>query len=131
MGPDTLFGALVETMTRHLFVRSPAALLTVLIMLSAVPAAAQVDLSGYWSREGDSDNGYSREPVDLLGIPVSGDGRAKALSYDIASLSATEPPILVANSGRNAAVSAIAGRVIRHLPGKRPGLIGRKQCVRQ
>ena len=90
MGPDTLFGALVETMTRHLFVRSPAALLTVLIMLSAVPAAAQVDLSGYWSREGDSDNGYSREPVDLLGIPVSGDGRAKALSYDIAALSATE-----------------------------------------
>ena len=59
-------------------------------MLSAVPAAAQVDLSGHWAREGDSDNGYSREPVDLLGIPVSADGRAKALSYDIAALSATE-----------------------------------------
>ena len=77
-------------MTSHLFVGSLAALLAVLITLSAVPAAAQVDLSGYWSREGDSDNGYSREPVDLLGIPVSGDGRAKALSYDIAALSATE-----------------------------------------
>jgi hypothetical protein len=49
-----------------------------------------MDLSGYWNREGDADNGYSREVVDLLGMPVSADGRAKALSYDIASLSATE-----------------------------------------
>ena len=39
---------------------------------------------------GQSDNGAAREPVDLLGIPLSADGRAKALSYDIASLSATE-----------------------------------------
>ena len=30
------------------------------------------------------------EPVDLLGMPLSADGRAKALSYDIAALSATE-----------------------------------------
>ena len=57
---------------------------------SVVPASAQVDLSGWWVRVGGCDNGYSREPVDLLGIPVSADGRAKALSYDIAALSATE-----------------------------------------
>ena len=55
-----------------------------------VPALAQVDLSGLWVRRSQSDNGYSREPVDLLGIPVSEDGRVKALSYDIAALSATE-----------------------------------------
>ena len=66
------------------------ALLAMLVPLSALPAAAQMDLSGYWNREGDADNGYSREVVDLLGLPVSADGRAKALSYDIASLSATE-----------------------------------------
>jgi hypothetical protein len=56
----------------------------------AAPAMAQVELSGYWARDSDTDNGYSREPVDLLGIPVNADGRAKALSYDVASLSATE-----------------------------------------
>ena len=59
-------------------------------VLSAVPASAQVDLTGTWVRRGQADNGYSQEPVDLLGMPLSEDGRAKALSYDIASLSATE-----------------------------------------
>lgn len=59
-------------------------------LLSAVPASAQVDLTGTWVRRGQADNGYSQEPVDLMGTPVNADGRAKALSYDIASLSATE-----------------------------------------
>ena len=58
--------------------------------LAAAPAFAQVDLTGTWQRVGQSDNGASREPVDLLGMPLSADGRAKALSYDIAALSATE-----------------------------------------
>jgi len=75
------------------------AALTVVVMLSAVPAAAQVDLTGTWQRVAQNDNGASQEPVDLLGMPLSADGRAKALSYDIAALSATErqcqmyPPI--------------------------------------
>src|SRR5687768_18603367 len=64
------------------------------VLLSCVfavtPASAQVDLTGTWQRVGQSDNGYSREPVDLMGMPLSADGRAKALSYDIAALSATE-----------------------------------------
>ena len=66
---------------------------------AATPASAQVDLTGTWQRVGQNDNGASREPVDLLGMPFSPDGRAKALSYDIAALSATErqcqmyPPI--------------------------------------
>jgi hypothetical protein len=76
-------------MIRPILVRAMAALLVALI-LPAAPAAAQIDLSGYWAKDADTDNGYSREPVDLLGIPVNADGRAKALSYDIASLSATE-----------------------------------------
>ena len=71
----------------------------VAVMLSAAPASAQVDLTGTWQRVGQIDNGAAREPVDLLGMPLSADGRAKALSYDIAALSATErqcqmyPPI--------------------------------------
>lgn len=60
------------------------------IVLPAAPASAQIDLTGTWVRRGQADNGYSREPVDLLGMPLSADGRAKALSYDIASLSASE-----------------------------------------
>jgi len=73
--------------------------LLVVAALSAAPAYAQIDLTGTWQRVGQNDNGASREPVDLLGMPFSADGRAKALSYDIASLSATErqcqmyPPI--------------------------------------
>ena len=59
-------------------------------VLAATTASAQVDLTGTWQRVGQNDNGASREPVDLLGMPLSADGRAKALSYDIAALSATE-----------------------------------------
>jgi hypothetical protein len=60
------------------------------VVVTAVPVLAQIDLSGSWRRVGGTDNSASQEPVDLLGMPVSADGRAKALSYDIASLSATE-----------------------------------------
>jgi hypothetical protein len=59
-------------------------------VLPSTPVFAQVDLTGTWARVGQSDNGYAREPVDLMGMPLSADGRAKALSYDIAALSATE-----------------------------------------
>src|SRR6185503_14293462 len=67
-----------------------AAALIAAVMLLAAPASAQVDLTGTWVRSSQSDNGAAREQNDLLGIPLSPDGRAKALSYDIASLSATE-----------------------------------------
>jgi hypothetical protein len=67
-----------------------AALMIMVVMLSAVPVAAQVDLTGTWQRVGGNDNGAAQEPVDLLGMPLSADGRAKALSYDIACPLATE-----------------------------------------
>ena len=66
------------------------AIILLTLAVSAVPVVAQVDLAGSWRRTGQTDNSYAREPVDLLGMPLSADGRAKALSYDIASLSATE-----------------------------------------
>jgi hypothetical protein len=72
------------------FEKPGIAALIVVLTLWAVPAAAQVDLTGTWQRVGGNDNGASNEPVDLLGMPLSADGRAKALSYDIAALSATE-----------------------------------------
>ena len=70
-------------------IRTLAVTMTLAVLWPAVPAFAQVDLSGWWTRRSQVDNGYSREPVDMLGIPVSDDGRAKALSYDLAALSAT------------------------------------------
>ena len=45
--------------------------------LPAVPAFAQVDLTGTWARSGQSDNVESIEPVDLLGMPLNADGRAR------------------------------------------------------
>src|SRR5688572_19007189 len=72
--------------------RSKSRLLAAVVVVAfwAAPAYAQVDLTGTWQRVAQNDNGSSREPVDLLGMPLSADGRAKALSYDIAALSATE-----------------------------------------
>jgi hypothetical protein len=68
----------------------PVTIFLVVASVSAAPAFAQIDLTGTWQRVGQDDNGYSQEPVDLMGMPLSADGRAKALSYDIAALSATE-----------------------------------------
>jgi hypothetical protein len=70
--------------------RAGVALPVVAATLLAVPLSAQSDLSGWWARRGQTDNSYAQEPVDLLGVPVSEDGRVKALSYNIAALSATE-----------------------------------------
>src|SRR5688572_17524087 len=90
MGSDSLFGEVVSTMPKAQYSMLKAALLIVAATLLADPAFAQVDLTGTWQRVGQNDNGNAREPVDLLGMPLSADGRAKALSYDIAALSATE-----------------------------------------
>src|SRR5262245_14396966 len=66
------------------------AALLALVALPAAPALGQFALTGTWARSGKSDNVYAVEPVDLMGRPLNADGRAKALSYDIAALSATE-----------------------------------------
>ena len=71
----------------------PFARTTVLVliaMLSGVPLLAQVDLSGWWAKKNHQDNSHAEEPVDFLGIPFNDDGRARALSYNIAALSVTE-----------------------------------------
>ena len=95
MGSDALFVQMVKKM----MLRSCRLAVLIVLLFAAAPASAQVDFTGTWQRVGQHDNGAAREPVDLLGMPLSPDGRAKALSYDIASLSATErqcqmyPPI--------------------------------------
>ena len=91
MGSHSLLGPLVTAagMSRHAHVFTLVAVV-LCSRAAAAPALAQTDLSGWWARQSQNDNGYANEPVDLIGIPVSADGRAKALSYNIASLSATE-----------------------------------------
>jgi len=94
MGSDAVFGEMVKNMTsRFRFA------VVIVALFAAAPTSAQVDLTGTWQRAAQNDNGAANEPVDLLGMPFNADGRTKALSYDIASLSATErqcqtyPPI--------------------------------------
>jgi hypothetical protein len=81
---------MVKRMTLRPLTRVAVVLAIAVATLMSVSLSAQVDLSGWWARRNQTDNGYSREPVDLLGMPLSEDGRIKALSYDIASLSVTE-----------------------------------------
>ncbi len=66
------------------------AMLALFAMLLGVSLVAQVDLSGLWAKKNHQDNSHAEEPVDFLGIPFNEDGRAKALSYNIAALSVTE-----------------------------------------
>src|SRR3954471_19852225 len=70
--------------------RGTIAALLAFALAPVCPAFAQLDLTGTWARSGQSDNVYAVEPVDLMGMPLNADGRAKALSYNIAALSATE-----------------------------------------
>ena len=91
MGSDAVLVAVVTLLRKGKAVRRILwAAFILAAMLPAAPAFAQIDLTGTWVRSSQSDNGNSPFQNDLLGIPLSADGRAKALSYDIASLSATE-----------------------------------------
>ena len=70
--------------------RATLALAAAMICL---PAYGQVDLTGSWkSRQHEDwiDRDPGPVPVDYLGIPLSDEGRAKALSYTAAQLAMTE-----------------------------------------
>jgi hypothetical protein len=61
------------------------ALLVMAMSLFGVPAFAQVDLSGTWAARQHQDwmeRGPGPDPVDYIGLPLSEEGRARALSYD-------------------------------------------------
>src|SRR5688572_4858587 len=58
-----------------------------------VPSLAQVDLSGQWQQLGHMDSrarGPGPDLADYLGIPLSDEGRAVALSYSYSAVSMTE-----------------------------------------
>ena len=62
------------------------ALLYTMPALMAVPAVAQIDLSGQWSdryHEDWPERIPGPDPVDLLGLPLSEAGRAKSDSWNV------------------------------------------------
>ena len=64
-----------------------------LVATAAVPALAQVDLSGNWAARHHQDwqeRGPGPEPVDYSGLPINEEGRAKALKYQASILSLPE-----------------------------------------
>jgi len=67
--------------------------LSVAVFLGAVPAFAQIDLSGSWQSKNHEDaleRGAGPNPVDFAGIPFNASGRAKALSYMQSQISMPE-----------------------------------------
>jgi hypothetical protein len=94
-----MLGALVARST------AMRGLLTALALLSAVPAMAQVELSGSWVARNHED-GMERGPgpyaVDYTGLPLNDEGRERALGYSGAQLGMIErqcgmyPPYYVA-----------------------------------
>ena len=59
-------------------------------LLAATPAFAQVDLSGNWAARLHEDwieRAPGPDPVDYLGLPISEEGRLRALTYTAAAIS--------------------------------------------
>lgn len=65
----------------HLVVRR-IALALLLVALGAGRAAAQFELTGSWTPIGTEDVQNDSVPVDYLGLALTEEGRARALSYD-------------------------------------------------
>jgi hypothetical protein len=71
---------------------TPAATTAALILLTAISASAQIDLSGTWAIRNyidalDTAPGSGTLPVDYLGLPLNESGRAAALAVDPSSIS--------------------------------------------
>ena len=69
-------------------------LLFVLLLLADVPAFAQIDFTGVWNGNTNSEDGPERGPgpslVEFLGLPINDQARQWGLSYRSSSLSLTE-----------------------------------------
>ena len=65
----------------------------VAVVLVSAPAFAQFDPSGHWARrsgQDDMESGPGPDPVDYTGLPLNGEGRARALSFNYSALSLPE-----------------------------------------
>jgi hypothetical protein len=85
MGSVAVFIKIVRSNT----VRS----LFLVAVLAGAPAFAQLDLSGSWvayNHEDAMERGSGPEPVDYLGLPLTEEGRARALLYSASQIAMPE-----------------------------------------
>ena len=62
-------------------------------LLVSAPVFAQFDPSGHWARrsnQDDMESGPGPDPVDYTGLPLTDEGRARALSFNYSALSLPE-----------------------------------------
>lgn len=69
-----------NAMHRHVVVLR-AAFLAAAVCLCAMPASAQVELSGSWAPLSHEDVSNDSLPVDYMGLPLNDEGRIRALTY--------------------------------------------------
>jgi hypothetical protein len=82
MGSDTLFG--------HVVIRRAALVALLLLGPSTHVASAQTELAGSWAARNTEDISRDSYPVDFIGLPLSDEGRIRALSYSESQLSMIE-----------------------------------------
>ena len=73
--------------------RSFTGVIVLASILAAAPASAQIELSGSWAARNHEDaleRGAGPYAVDYTGLPLSDDGRDKALGYSAAQLGIIE-----------------------------------------
>ena len=85
--------------------RLRASALVIVVLSAARPAAAQFEFSGAWNYVGTEDFSNDSLPVDYMGLPLTEEGRARALTYSESQLSMPEhqceawPPTYLATGG--------------------------------
>jgi hypothetical protein len=92
----------------HLHVVARAASALVVVAISAVtarPAFAQFEFTGSWTTLGTEDVSNDTLPVDYMGLPLTEEGRSRALAYQDSVLAMVEhqceawPPTYLATGG--------------------------------
>ena len=82
-----------------------AAVLVVVVLSAGRPAQAQFEFTGSWTPVASEDFSNDSLPVDYMGLPLTEEGRARALSYSESRLAMVEhqceawPPTYLATGG--------------------------------
>ena len=94
MGPYAVLGAVVRYMRMiKSYCSGTLFVALALLVAAAVPASAQVDLSGSWAARNHEDSQLHFQgpaAVDYTALPLNDEGRARALSYSESQLSEPE-----------------------------------------
>jgi hypothetical protein len=87
-------GVLIKMVRKSkMMARHKISLYLTISLCAALPALAEVDLSGSWSSKNHEDaleRGWGPHPADWTGIPFNDSGRARALSYSQSTISMPE-----------------------------------------